>query len=138
MLAEFEKNVLNIIKTKISQYKTVSSYNGEFAKGTYNDILGVLPCALFVYSQSRFEQKNDLLLRNFEFDIIIAVEDFKNKKASNAAYELLDKTRDALNSTVFDNLVMQPVMIESEKLLYHDDRMAAFAQTYKTKIRSVL
>ena len=90
MLNEFEQAIVDKIKT-IADFRTVKGYEGEFARQTYKEILGLMPCALVVYEGGDFDRQNLILRRRMRWTVIVACESFRKDKArQEVTVELLE------------------------------------------------
>ena len=135
MLNEFEQAIVDKITT-IADFKTIKGYEGEFARQTYKEILGLMPCALIVYEGGDFDRQNLILRRRMRWTVIVGCESMRKKdKARQKVYELLEKTKEALNDVIFADFEMKPLQIKRERLIYHDDRIVVFGQVYETEVR---
>jgi len=134
MLNEFEQAIVDKIKT-IADFRTVKGYEGEFARQTYKEILGLMPCALVVYEGGDFDRQNLILRRRMRWTVIVACESFRKDKARQEVYTFLEAIKGALNDVRFADFKMTPLSITRERLLYHDERIVAFGQVYETEVR---
>jgi len=137
MLNEFEQEIIKKIKT-IADFKTVKGYEGEFARQTYKEILGLMPCALVVYEGGNFERENLRLKRRLRWTVIVGCEGFRRDETRKRLYELLEKTKEALHDVVFEGYEMKPLSIMRERLIYHDEHLIAFGQVYETEVRECI
>ncbi len=134
MLREFEQAIIDRIKSEVPEFLTVKGYEGDFVKETYEEILGLMPCALVSYEASDFERVNKFQPRIMRWTIIIGVESFEKDEARQRVYELLEKTKAALDSVRFNSFRMSPLAIKRERLIYRDAQIVVFGQVYETNI----